>query len=92
MARVRCTEIGVSPGDEVNGFRFDGERGALVSVEMTDEQAADLVQVPGYELVRETAPAAAPAPLPGDTNGDGKLSAAEKRAAAKKPAAPPSRG
>jgi hypothetical protein len=84
MARVKCSVPSVSEG-EINGVAFAGEAGGLLSAEVTQEVAEAFAAVPGYEIV--VAPETPAHRLPGDTKGDGKLSAAEKRTLAKRAAA-----
>jgi hypothetical protein len=97
-------------GDREIAFTLDKPRYQAISEEISDAEADRLATLVNFEKLPapdqgapaggsdagggQSAQAAGAQPVPGDTNGDGKLSTAEKRAAAKKPptagdAAPP---
>lgn len=84
MARVLC--LLPFAAAVINGFGFEPAEGGMLSEELPEDVAANFLTIPGYQAVAGSPPTvpAQPARDPADSNGDGKVSAAEKRAAAKK--------
>lgn len=91
MPRVLCKLPNASAF--INGVAFEAVEDGMLSAEIGEAEAANFALIPGYELVDGgKRPEPAPAPEtprdPADANGDGKVSAAERRAANKKTAQP----
>lgn len=87
MARVVCDLPNVT--SPINGVKFTQDREEWISEEVPDDVAEAFGKIPGYRVLpkptqEKPAPQQQPEPtaLPGDTDGDGRLSTAEKRAQA----------
>lgn len=80
MAQVICTSPNAS--EEISGVKFSRrEAGGMISEEISDEQAAFFVSIPGYKLATISK-----APASTQTSGDGAQTAEEKAAAEAKAA------
>ncbi len=64
MAKVICSLPNAAT--KINGIQFTADRGQMISEEVSDDMAAKLAAIPGYDIVGLKKPPAPKPPKAGD--------------------------